>query len=78
MTIVIPTSDEQKKMEKWLLDAEQAKSLDERIDEMFLSKSIDNMELRRKIKESVLPFLSSDTNDEDLSSMVDLFSKNMK
>lgn len=78
MTIVIPTNEEQKKMEKWFLNAEQAKSLDERLDEIFESKGITNLEHRRRIKESVVANLSPDTNDNDLSSMVVLFSKNMK
>lgn len=78
MTIVVPTSEEQKNMEKWLLEAEQAKSLDERFDEIFSNKGITDLEVRKKIKESVVNILSPDTNDDDLSSMVLLFSKNMK
>lgn len=78
MTIIVPTDKEQQDMEKWLLDVKQAKSLDERLDEIMQKKGISDIECKKKIKEHFASMLSTDTTDEDLSGIVELVSKNLK
>ena len=78
MTIIEPTKQEQQEMEKWLLDVEQAKSLDERLEDIMRQKGITDIDVKKKIKESLGNLLSSDTTDEVLSDLVIKVSKNMK
>ena len=78
ITTEIPTQKELDQMVQNLLEAKIAKSLLERMDDIFESKKIEDLTIRKKIKEAVVPLISASTTDEDLNQMIDLVYKNKK
>ena len=78
ITTEIPTQKELDQMVQNLLEAKIAKSLLERMDDIFESKKIEDLTIRKKIKEAVVPLISASTTDEDLNQMIDLGYKNKK
>ena len=77
MTILVPTPEELQKIENWCLKVEQAKSLDERIDEILAKENLDNIDKKNRIKEFLGP-LSPDVSDKDLTLMISTYIKNLK